>query len=78
MSDTPEKNKQLVREIFDKVVNGGDVELAAKYYREDYIQHNPHVAQGLAGLQTLLRAMHASGDPAHATIKLMNAEDDMV
>jgi len=72
-----ERNKQIVREIFEKIVNGGDVDLAADYYREDYIQHNPAVAQGLAGLQKLLRQMHA-GDPMHAEIVLMNAEDDMV
>jgi predicted SnoaL-like aldol condensation-catalyzing enzyme len=78
MSDVVKTNKEIVREIFEKIVNGGDAELAAKYYREDYIQHNPMVPQGLAGLQGLIRGMHASGDPMHAEIVLMNAEDDMV
>ncbi len=78
MSETSEYNKQRVREIFDRVVNGGDVEAAAEYYKADYIQHNPMVAQGLAGLQSVVRALHASGNPMHAEIKLMNAEDDMV
>ena len=72
------RNKQIVREIFEKIVNGGDADLAAKYYREDYIQHNPKVEQGLAGLQALIRQMHATGNPMRAEIKLMNAEDDMV
>jgi predicted SnoaL-like aldol condensation-catalyzing enzyme len=78
MSETAQKNKQRVREIIEKIVNGGDVELAAEYYREDYIQHNPLVAPGLVGLQALLRAMHASGNPMQAEIELINAEDDMV
>jgi predicted SnoaL-like aldol condensation-catalyzing enzyme len=78
MSETTEKNKQLAREIMDKIVNGGDVELAAKYYKEDYIQHNPMVGQGLEGLQTLLRQMHASDNPMQVKVKLINAEDDMV
>ena len=78
MSDLAERNKGIVREIFEKIVNGGDVELAAKFYRDDYIQHNPSVAQGLEGLKTLLRTMHASASPMHAEIKMMNAEDDMV
>jgi len=78
MSETAERNKAIVREIFEKVVNGGDADLAAKYYKDDYIQHNPNVAPGLAGLQTLIRAMHASGNAMRAEIKLMNAEDDMV
>jgi predicted SnoaL-like aldol condensation-catalyzing enzyme len=77
MADTT-SNKQRVREIIDKIVNGGDADLAADYYREDYIQHNPNVEQGLAGLQKLIRAMHASGNPMRAEIKLINAEDDMV
>ena len=75
---TESRNKEIVREIFEKIVNGGAVELAADYYREDYIQHNPGVAQGLAGLQTLLRQMHSMDEPMSAEIKLINAEDDMV
>jgi len=78
MSATTERNKQRVREIIDRIVNGGDVDLADAYYREDYIQHNPHVAQGRDGLKTLLHQMHASGNPRRAEIVLINAEDDMV
>jgi predicted SnoaL-like aldol condensation-catalyzing enzyme len=78
VSDITERNKQRVREIIEKIVNGGNADLAAEYYREDYIQHNPNVAPGLAGLQALIRAMHASGNPLQAEIKLMNAEDDRV
>lgn len=78
MSQTATRNKEIVREIFEKIVNGGDADLAAQFYREDYVQHNPNVAQGLAGLQTLIRQMHAAEHPMHAEIKLMNAEDDMV
>jgi len=72
------RNKEIVREIFEKIVNGGDADLAAKFYKPDYIQHNPNVEQGLAGLQKLIRRMHASGNPMRAEIKLMNAEDDRV
>jgi predicted SnoaL-like aldol condensation-catalyzing enzyme len=78
MSDQAQKNKEIVKLIFEKIVNGGDADLAAKYYKADYIQHNPNVAQGLEGLQTLIRGMHASGNPMHAGIKLINAEEDMV
>jgi predicted SnoaL-like aldol condensation-catalyzing enzyme len=78
LAEVTERNKRIVREIFDKIVNGGDADLAAKYYKADYVQHSPNVEQGLEGLQALIRAMHSSGDPMHAAIKLMNAEDDMV
>jgi len=78
VSTTPEQNKAIVREIFDKVINVGDWELAARYYKEDYIQHNPNVPQGLKGLQGAVKALNAFDPPMRAEIKLMNAEDDMV
>jgi predicted SnoaL-like aldol condensation-catalyzing enzyme len=78
MSETTEYNKQRAREVIEKIVNGGDVDLADAYYREDYIQHNPHVPQGREALKNVIRALHASGDPMHVEIKLINAEDDMV
>jgi predicted SnoaL-like aldol condensation-catalyzing enzyme len=78
MTQTALRNKEIVREIIEKVVNGGDADLAARYYKADYIQHNPNVAQGLDGLQELIRAMHSSPNPPRAEIKLINAEDDMV
>lgn len=78
MPTTTDYNKQRVREIFEKIVNGGDIDLADAYYREDYIQHNPLVAQGRAGLKAVLEAMHGVEDPMRAEIVLINAEDDMV
>jgi predicted SnoaL-like aldol condensation-catalyzing enzyme len=71
-------NKQRVREVIDKIVNGGDADLADAYYREDYIQHNPNVPQGREALKNLIRALHSSGDPMQVEIKLISAEDDMV
>jgi predicted SnoaL-like aldol condensation-catalyzing enzyme len=44
-SNATAHNKQRVREVIDKIVNGGDADLADSYYREDYIQHDPHVPQ---------------------------------
>lgn len=78
MSDTAKKNKEIVLEIFEKIVNGGDADLAAKFYKKDYIQHNPNVPQGLEGLQGLIRQMHGAWPNVKCDIKLINAEDDMV
>ncbi len=78
MSDIAQKNKAIVEEIFEKIVNGGDADLAAKFYKEDYIQHNPNVPQGLAGLQGLIRGMHAMWPNVKCDVKLINAEGDMV
>jgi len=78
MSENPETNKQRVREIIGRIINGGDIELADAYYREDYVQHNPLVAQGRAGLKALLRQMHRSPAPMRAEIVLIDAVDDRV
>jgi len=78
MADTTARNKQRAREVIDKIVNGGDVDLADEYYREDYIQHNPAVGQGREALKEVIRAMHSLEEPMHVEIKLINAEDDMV
>jgi predicted SnoaL-like aldol condensation-catalyzing enzyme len=78
MADTTAQNKQRAREVIEKIVNGGDVDLADEYYREDYIQHNPAVGQGREALKKVIRAMHSLEEPMHVEIKLINAEDDMV
>ena len=78
MSEATEYNKQRVREVIERIVNGGDIALTDLYYREDYVQHNPLVGPGRDGLKALLRAIHASGHPRQARIVLMNAEKDMV
>ena len=78
-TSTATKNKEIVREIFEKIVNGGDADLAAKFYKARLHPAQPErSAPGLEGLQNLIRGMHASGDPMHAEIVLMNAEDDKV
>lgn len=78
MSNRTETNERRVREIVEQIINGGDIELADAYYREDYIQHNPRVAQGRAGLKAVLKHMHGSGNPMRAEIVLIDAVDDRV
>ena len=39
-------NKRLVYDFWREVFESGQVELADRYMREDYIQHNPLVATG--------------------------------
>ena len=77
-SATPERNKALVRDLFARVINGHDPALAADFYAEDYIQHNPHVPPGRAGLEQLLRMMFAGIPDLEGGITLMLAEGDLV
>jgi predicted SnoaL-like aldol condensation-catalyzing enzyme len=47
-SDDPKlaANKKLVFDMWRAIIQGAHTELAAKYFRKDYIQHNPNVATG--------------------------------
>jgi predicted SnoaL-like aldol condensation-catalyzing enzyme len=56
---TVSPNVQLVLDFYRQVLVARDAGAAAKYLRPDYIQHNPNVAQGLAGLQEMVRRMAA-------------------
>jgi predicted SnoaL-like aldol condensation-catalyzing enzyme len=71
-------NKDLIREVFSRVINGRNSTLAANYYAPDYLQHNPRVPQGLAGLQSLLEYLFAAFADLHGELVLMVAEDDVV
>ena len=39
-------NKKLVFDVYREVINGGHLENVEKYFRKDYIQHNPNVVTG--------------------------------
>jgi len=71
-------NKALVREVFDQVFTRRDAALAAKYYAVDYIQHNPRVPPGLAGIQMFLGYLFDAFAELHAELVLILAEDDRV
>ena len=43
------RNKRLVYDFWREVLEARHTELAPKYLREDYIQHNPNVATGRQG-----------------------------
>ncbi len=57
-SDNPQlaANKQLVYDMYRIVLQAGLADRAGEFIREDYIQHNPMAAQGLAGVQDYIRA----------------------
>lgn len=49
--DTPQDNKQLIAAFGAEVFGKKDLAALGKYMREDYIQHNALVPQGLAGFR---------------------------
>ena len=46
---TPEQNKALVLEAFDKLFNKRDYAAAEPLWSPDYIQHSDHIAPGRDG-----------------------------
>ena len=49
-------NKRLVYDMYRIVLQAGRHERAHEFIAEDYIQHNPNAAQGLAGLVDYVRS----------------------
>ncbi|MDB6012469.1 MAG: snoaL-like polyketide cyclase family protein [Gammaproteobacteria bacterium] len=47
-------NKQVVYHIFKDILEGGNIEAIDKYLTERYIQHNPNIPSGHAGLKKML------------------------
>ena len=56
-SDDPRlaANKRLVYDMYRIVLQGGHWDRAHEFIAEDYIQHNPNAAQGLAGIVDYVR-----------------------
>ena len=71
-------NKELIRRFYQEFFNDHDVDAALRYVREDYIQHNPGVSQGRAGLMEGFRAKFQSEPTFRLEIKMLIAEGDMV
>ena len=49
-------NKRLVYDMYRILLQGGHHDRAHEFIAEDYIQHTPNAAQGLAGLVDYVRA----------------------
>ncbi len=57
-----EENKSLVRAFVDDILVNGRMEKLAAYFDDDnYIQHNPNIANGLSGLGVALKNMAEQG-----------------
>lgn len=60
--DKTEANKQLVAQFVSDVLQGNAPEKLTSYFNGDnYIQHNPAIADGLSGLGAALEAMAKQG-----------------
>lgn len=72
-------NTDLVRRIYDEVLNGRNLDLLDEVVRPDYIEHYPLPGQG-SGLQGIKDrySMVINGLDPHFTVEDVIAEDDKV
>ena len=77
-AEQEERNKTLVRDFFEVVLNEGELSRAGEFVAEDYVQHNPLVPQGLDGFKEGLGAWRTAFPDYRSTIKDIIAEDDRV
>jgi len=77
-----EANKTLIYNLFREVLEARHMELADKYLADDFIQHNPNAADGLAALKQYFERAGAKPQPIAPKLKrkitAIIAEGDMV
>jgi predicted SnoaL-like aldol condensation-catalyzing enzyme len=70
--------RDVVLAFYEAALNQRDVEKAALFLGDTYIQHNPHVADGPEGLFRFIRFRRERYPEARNEIKRVIAEDDLV
>jgi predicted SnoaL-like aldol condensation-catalyzing enzyme len=65
---TPEQNKALVLEAFDKLFNKRDYAAASRFWSDKYTQHSAHIEPGREGLFGLVRSLPESLRYEHGII----------
>jgi steroid delta-isomerase-like uncharacterized protein len=75
-----QKNREIIRQFVDEVLNQGRVDDAGKYFWEDMVEQVPLPGQGpgLAGLQEVLRTMRAAFPDMRWKVLEQIAEEDKV
>ncbi|OEJ99155.1 hypothetical protein A8C32_08250 [Flavivirga aquatica] len=73
-----EINKRIVLEAIKKVFDGQNLTLVNKYYANGYIQHNPTIADGKAGLVATLQNFINNGISIERDLSRVVAQGDRV
>jgi predicted SnoaL-like aldol condensation-catalyzing enzyme len=68
MNGQEKKNLDMVLNWWREVIEGGHLDLTAKYQAEDYIQHNPNANTGRAGFVEFFSKLAKPQNPIPATL----------
>jgi predicted SnoaL-like aldol condensation-catalyzing enzyme len=78
MTDVRETNKALVQAFSQKALNERDADAADTFLGDRYVQHNPLVEDGPAGLRRYLGWIAANFPDARSEVKRVFADEDIV
>ena len=78
METSLEKNKQIIKEFYEALINKKDWKGVEKYLGEEYIQHNPTVADGIKGLKEFFDWRNKEFPESYLVLKRIFAEGDYV
>jgi predicted SnoaL-like aldol condensation-catalyzing enzyme len=75
-----DENKALIRQLFERVVNDQELELADQTVAPEYVDHSarPDHARGPESIRNFVGRQRAAYPDAHVTIEDIMAEDDRV
>jgi predicted SnoaL-like aldol condensation-catalyzing enzyme len=76
--DPLERNKSMAVHVLKGLFEDGDLSVADRYMRPDYIQHNPNAADGIEPLKEFVRAATTHYPDIRANVARVLAEGDMV
>jgi predicted SnoaL-like aldol condensation-catalyzing enzyme len=73
-----ERNRSLVIDFYDRFFNRHEVDQAAEVVAEDYVQHNPFVADGKSPFVSFFKKTFAENPASKATIVRSATDGDLV
>ncbi|PNE32934.1 hypothetical protein AF335_15610 [Streptomyces eurocidicus] len=75
-----ERNKAVIRRVFDEFVNRGDFSVVDEIYRADVVDHQPlpGAPKGIPGVKYTIAGLRAGFPDLHVTIEDMSAHADHV
>jgi predicted SnoaL-like aldol condensation-catalyzing enzyme len=72
------RNKKVLEDFYEQVFSKHDLTVVDQFMHEDYIQHNPDVAQGKAGFVEFHEAFFRAFPDSCASINMLVADGDLV